>query len=60
MSRLERLAERLELRLLVSEPVNVLYLTGLASSNAALLVDPDGPVGSERPGDQRSELNRSR
>jgi Xaa-Pro aminopeptidase len=44
VSRLERLAERLELRLLVSEPVNVLYLTGLASSNAALLVDPDGPV----------------
>jgi Xaa-Pro aminopeptidase len=44
VTRRERLAGRLELRLLVTDPVNVRYLTGLASSNAALLVDPDGPV----------------
>ena len=44
MSRLERLAGRLERRLLVTAPVNVRYLTGFESSNAALLVDPDGPA----------------
>jgi len=44
MTRLERLRERLELRLLVTDPVNVLYLAGFASSNAALLVDPEGPA----------------
>ncbi len=40
-SRLERLRARLELPLLVTTPVNVLYLTGLSSSNAAVLVEPD-------------------
>ena len=44
MTRLERLRASLGVRLLVTDPVNVLYLAGLASSNAALLVDPDGPV----------------
>jgi Xaa-Pro aminopeptidase len=42
MNRLERLASRLEERLLVTGLVNVRYLTGLASSNAAVLVDPSG------------------
>jgi Xaa-Pro aminopeptidase len=42
--RLERLAAALELRLLVTDPVNVRYLTGLESSNAAVLVDPEGPA----------------
>lgn len=42
MSRIERLAATLELPLLVSHPPNVRYLTGLESSNAALLVEPDG------------------
>ena len=42
MSRIERLAALLELPLLVTSGVNVRYLTGLASSNAALLVEPDG------------------
>ena len=42
MSRIERLAALLDEPLLVSSAVNVRYLTGLASSNAALLVDPDG------------------
>ncbi len=41
MSRLERLRARLERPLLVTSPVNVLYLTGLSSSNAAVLVEPD-------------------
>ena len=41
MSRIERLRERLERPLLVTSPVNVRYLTGLASSNAALLVEPE-------------------
>jgi Xaa-Pro aminopeptidase len=40
--RIERLAARLELPLLVTNPVNLFYLTGFASSNAALLVDPSG------------------
>ena len=42
MTRLERLRERLEQRLLVTDLINVEYLTGFESSNAALLVDPDG------------------
>jgi Xaa-Pro aminopeptidase len=42
MSRIERLAALLEQPLLVTSGVNVRYLTGLASSNAALLVEPDG------------------
>jgi Xaa-Pro aminopeptidase len=36
------LRELLEEPLLVSAPVNVLYLTGFDSSNAALLVEPNG------------------
>jgi Xaa-Pro aminopeptidase len=43
-SRLDRLRERLTERLLVTNRANVLYLTGFESSNAALLVDPRGPV----------------
>ena len=39
--RLERLRAGLEQPLLVTSPVNVLYLTGLSSSNAAVLVGPD-------------------
>ncbi|MBA3787395.1 MAG: aminopeptidase P family protein [Actinobacteria bacterium] len=42
ISRIERLAALLEVPLLVTSGVNVRYLTGLASSNAALLVDPGG------------------
>ncbi len=42
MSRIERLAALIDEPLLVSSGVNVRYLTGLASSNAALLVDPAG------------------
>ena len=42
MSRLERLAALLDEPLLVTSGVNVLYLTGLSSSNAAVLVEPDG------------------
>jgi Xaa-Pro aminopeptidase len=42
--RVDTLAQRLELPLLVTNPVNVRYLIGLHSSNAALLVDPEsGP-----------------
>jgi Xaa-Pro aminopeptidase len=41
MSRIEQLRARLERPLLVSGRVNVRYLTGLDSSNAALLVEPD-------------------
>jgi len=40
-SRIERLRELLEEPLLITNPVNVLYLTGLDSSNVALLVGPD-------------------
>ena len=40
-SRIERLRELLEEPLLVTNLVNVLYLTGFDSSNAALLVEPD-------------------
>ena len=39
--RVERLRERLEEPLLVSDGANVRYLSGLESSNAALLVEPD-------------------
>ncbi len=42
MTRIERLAAGLSQALLVTGPVNVRYLTGFASSNAALLVDPAG------------------
>ena len=42
MSRVERLAATLADPLLVTGPVNVRYLAGFASSNAALLVDPSG------------------
>ena len=40
-SRIERLQGLLEEPLLVTNLVNVLYLTGFESSNAALLVEPD-------------------
>src|SRR3954452_25260496 len=40
-SRIERLRARLEEPLLVTNLVNVLYLTGFESSNAALLVEPE-------------------
>jgi Xaa-Pro aminopeptidase len=40
-SRIERLRELLAEPLLVTNLVNVLYLTGFESSNAALLVEPD-------------------
>src|SRR5579864_5450702 len=39
--RLARLQERLEQPLLVTNPVNVVYLAGFQSSNAALLVERD-------------------
>ena len=39
--RIQNLRRRLEEPLLVSSPVNVRYLTGLVSSNAAVLVEPD-------------------
>ena len=42
MNRIERLAALLEEPLLVTSGVNVRYLTGLSSSNAAVLVDADG------------------
>jgi Xaa-Pro aminopeptidase len=42
MSRIERLAALLDEPLLVTSGVNVRYLTGLSSSNAALLVASDG------------------
>ena len=42
MSRLQRLAATLEQPLLVTSGVNVRYLTGMASSNAAVLVEPGG------------------
>jgi Xaa-Pro aminopeptidase/Xaa-Pro dipeptidase len=40
-ARVERLRGRLEQPLLVTSLVNVRYLTGFASSNAAVLVEPD-------------------
>jgi Xaa-Pro aminopeptidase len=42
MSRIERVAALLDEPLLVTSGVNVRYLTGLSSSNAAVLVDPGG------------------
>jgi Xaa-Pro aminopeptidase len=39
--RVERLRAALEEPLLVTNPVNVVYLAGFSSSNAALLVEPD-------------------
>ena len=39
--RIDRLRERLDEPLLVSNPANVRYLCGLASSNAALFVEPE-------------------
>jgi Xaa-Pro aminopeptidase len=39
--RIERLRNLLEEPLLITNPVNVLYLTGLDSSNVALLVEPE-------------------
>ena len=39
--RVDRVRAVIEAPLLVTKPVNVLYLTGLDSSNAALLVEPD-------------------
>jgi Xaa-Pro aminopeptidase len=42
VSRIERLAARLEWPLLVTKSVNVRYLTGLESSNAFVLVEPSG------------------
>ena len=41
MSRIDRLRATLERPLLVTNAVNVRYLTGLASSNAAVLVEPE-------------------
>src|SRR5882757_2968768 len=40
--RLDALAAQLDTPLLVTNLVNVFYLTGFDSSNAALLVDPGG------------------
>jgi Xaa-Pro aminopeptidase len=42
VTRLERLRPTLEEPLLVTAPANVRYLVGFSSSNAALLVEPDG------------------
>jgi Xaa-Pro aminopeptidase len=42
VSRVERLAALLDEPLLVTSLVNVRWLTGLSSSNAAVLVEPDG------------------
>ena len=39
--RVDRLRATLEEPLLVTNPVNVVYLAGFSSSNAALLVEPD-------------------
>ena len=39
--RIERLRESLEEPLLVTDPANLHYLTGFASTNAALLVEPE-------------------
>ena len=39
--RVDRLRLKLEEPLLVSDPANIRYLSGLASSNAALLVEPE-------------------
>jgi Xaa-Pro aminopeptidase len=42
MTRIEKLAALLDEPLLVTSGVNIRYLTGLSSSNAAVLVAPDG------------------
>ena len=42
MTRIDRLRELLSEPLLITNLVNVRYLTGFDSSNAALLVEPDG------------------
>jgi Xaa-Pro aminopeptidase len=42
MNRLQRLGAALDGPLLVTDAVNVRYLTGFQSSNCALLVEPDG------------------
>jgi len=39
--RVERVRALIEAPLLVTKPVNIAYLTGLDSSNAALLIEPD-------------------
>ena len=44
MSRIDRLRESLEEPLLVTTPVNIRYLTGFESTNAALLVGDDRAV----------------
>jgi Xaa-Pro aminopeptidase len=44
MSRLDALRSQLDERLLVTSLVNIRYLTGFEASNAALLVDPEGPA----------------
>ena len=54
-ARVDRLREKLEQPLLVSDPANVRYLSGLASSNAALLVDA-----GTRPGLHRLPIRRER
>jgi Xaa-Pro aminopeptidase len=41
-ARVDRVRALIEAPLLVTDPVNVSYLTGLDSSNAAVLVQPDG------------------
>src|SRR5690242_9311264 len=41
-ARIDRLRASLEEPLLVTNPINIQYLFGLKSSNAALLVEPDG------------------
>jgi Xaa-Pro aminopeptidase len=41
-ARIDKLRAKLEEPFLVSDPANVRYLSGLASSNAALLVDQEG------------------
>jgi Xaa-Pro aminopeptidase len=43
-ARLDRLRASLDQRLLVTSLVNIRYLTGFETSNAALLVEPGGPV----------------
>jgi len=44
VTRLERVRSTLDQRLLVTSLVNIRYLTGFDSSNAALLIDPAGPT----------------
>jgi Xaa-Pro aminopeptidase len=44
VSRLDALRRRLDERLLVTNLVNIRYLIGFDSSNAALLVDPEAPT----------------